>query len=110
MPFLIKYDTGGDVLWCNQIYTQGDNSQSASAGWTGSSVNAGSVFVLGNGAYNESENGLVYFDNENNPLQRFQQNSLYQTFLFDMMRKQASISTTESCLNNMWHVAKYHPP
>ena len=78
--FLIKYDTNGTVQWCNQTYTRGENQSSSYASFAGSCVYDGAVVVLGQGKYNDTENGLVYFDNENNPMQRYQQSASNQTF------------------------------
>ena len=80
MSFVLKYNTNGNIIWDNQIYTRGNISFSALASWTGVNIYDGAVYILGNGGYDESENGLVYFDNEDNPLQRYQQSTLYQTF------------------------------
>ena len=80
MGFVVKYDITGKVLWCNQTFTRGDNQFSAYASFAGSCVYDGALVVLGQGKYNDTENGLVYFDNENNPMQRYQQSTSNQTF------------------------------
>ncbi len=79
MGVVIKYDTNGTVQWCNQTFTRG-NYNSASASFTGVCVYDGAVYVLGQGMYNPEVNGLVYFDDENHPLQRYQQSTSNQTF------------------------------
>ena len=79
--FVIKFDTGGTVQWCNQTFTRGDHHQAASAAFTGSCVYDGSIYVTGQGGvFIEGQNGLVYFDDESHPLQIFQQCTSEQTF------------------------------
>ena len=78
MGFVMKYDTCGLVQWCNQVYTRGENRDAAMASFSGVCVYNGSAYVLGQGGYND--NGLICFDNENNPLQRYQQSTRNQTF------------------------------
>ena len=79
--FIVKYDTGGKVQWCNQTFTRGDNQFSAYAGFTGVKVYDGSVYVIGQGGvFHEEQNGLVFFDDESHPLQRYQQSTSNQTF------------------------------
>ena len=78
--FIVKYDTTGKVQWCNQTFTRGDNQFSAYASFSGVDVCDGDVLVLGQGLYNEEQNGLVYFDDESHPLQRYQQSTSNQTF------------------------------
>ena len=73
MPFIIKYNTNGTVLWCNQMYTRGDTHNSAFVSWAGMCKQDNSIFLLGTGGYKLENNGLVYFDDESNSLQRYQQ-------------------------------------
>ena len=77
MGYIIKFDTSGKVQWSNQTFTRGNN-YAASASWAGLYVSNGVVFVLGGGF--SRENGLVYFDDESNPLQRYQQSTSNQVF------------------------------
>ena len=78
--YLIKYDTDGIVQWCNQTYTRGDQYQAAMASWTGVYQYDESIFLTGHGGYDVEQNGLVYFDNESNPLQQYQDNRSIVTF------------------------------
>ena len=81
MGFVVKYDTTGTVQWCNQPFTRGDHFLAAYAAFGGSFVSDGSVYVNGQGGViNEGQNGLVYFDDESHPLQRYQQSTSNQTF------------------------------
>ena len=69
--FIFKINTVGDLLWSNQLYTKG-SSISARAIWNQCDYLDGDVYILGGAAYDNDGESLVYFDNENNPLQRFQ--------------------------------------
>ncbi|MCR5549909.1 MAG: T9SS type A sorting domain-containing protein, partial [Bacteroidales bacterium] len=80
MGVVVKYDTNGTVQWCNQTFTRGDNQFSAYARFAGVCVYDGALVVLGQGKYNDTENGLVFFDDESCPLQRYQQSTSNQTF------------------------------
>ena len=78
LGFIVKYDTNGIVQWSNQTFTRGETKFSASAALGGVQVYDEAVVILGLGHYDES--GLIYFDNESNPLQRYQQSTSNQTF------------------------------
>ena len=80
MGFVVKYDTNGIVRWSNQTFTQGSDYGSAIASWTGLYANDGVVIILGYGGFSDNNNGLVYFDDESNPLQRYQQSTSNQVF------------------------------
>ena len=75
--FIIKYDTAGNVVWCNQLHTKGYviDAQygvlSTRNGWYGNTLYGNSVYIAGNGGYYIDDTTLVYFDNESNPLQRY---------------------------------------
>ena len=71
--FIVKYDRNGNVLWTNQIHTFGGDTPvngSARCLWNGNDFNDNSVYILGTGAYNDA--ALIYFDDPNHPLQRYQ--------------------------------------
>ena len=72
--FVLKYDNLGEFCWSNQIYTK-DNSgiATASAAWNGCIIYNNSLYIVGTGYYQEGS--LIYFDSEDNYLQRFQPNS-----------------------------------
>ncbi len=75
--FIIKYNTSGNVVWCNQLYTRGTQDVDmgyARALWHRNKYYEGAVYILGSGAYNNDDEALIYFDNEGNPLSRFQDN------------------------------------
>lgn len=74
--FVIKYDTAGNVVWCNQLHTKGyvvnnNNVRSAYGYWDGNTLSDNSVYVMGYGYYYIDDSTKIYFDNESNPLQRF---------------------------------------
>ena len=73
--FIIKYDTSGNVVWINQVYSRGasnpnDNSY-AFANWYGNVYCSGNVYILGNAAYKIDSAAMIYFDEESNSLQRY---------------------------------------
>ena len=73
--FLIKYDTAGNVVWCNQIHTRGivttDGVTSADAFWYGNTFYDNSIYVAGYGRSYLDGYSLVYFDNVSHPLERY---------------------------------------
>ena len=74
LNFVIKYDTNGNVQWCNQIYTKGDPSASSNyvrAEWKGNCIDEQYLYLLGAGAYTPNSQANIYFDTENDNLQRY---------------------------------------
>ncbi len=71
--FIIKYDTNGRVRWCNQIYTKGNSigSPFASVIWHGNCLEGEHVYLCGSGAYTPESSANIYFDSEENSLQRY---------------------------------------
>ena len=69
--FIIKYDTDGEVLWCNQLYTTGSDNAGAQnfamAEWNGSCYKDNHVYITGFGI-KTGGNSQVYFDDESHPL------------------------------------------
>ena len=57
--YVIKYDTVGNVLWCNQLYSR-YISASCSMYFEGSTVSDNEVFVLGNGS-TVQQYEIIYF-------------------------------------------------
>jgi hypothetical protein len=73
--FVIKYDTDGNVVWCNQLYSRGNPSISSSYAhglWNNVIEKNDSLYIIGTGSYAVGGDALIYFDNEENYLQRFQ--------------------------------------
>lgn len=63
--FIIKYNTDGDILWCNQIYTKGhsDNSEEFSRGdLYGNCYYNNALYLTGRGCSVLDENVGIFFD------------------------------------------------
>ena len=75
--FVVKYDTAGNVVWCNQLHTKGyvvdlqTNLCSTRNEWKGNVINDNSIYIAGCGYYMIDDSTQVYFDNESNSLQRY---------------------------------------
>ena len=75
--FIVKYDTAGNVVWCNQLHTKGyvvdsqTNVCSTNDEWKGNVIHDNSIYIAGSGFYMIDDSTKVYFDNESNPLQRY---------------------------------------
>ncbi len=76
LNFVIKYNSDGDILWSNQIYTIGDLTGSAYcyAEWRGSCIDDDHLYLLGGAGYYSGASSNIYFDTESNYLQRFEPN------------------------------------
>ena len=63
--FIIKYDTSGNVVWCNQAYTRVASSDIfAQTHFYGSSVHDNSVFVCGDAEDLFNAVSVIYFNND----------------------------------------------
>ena len=73
LNFIIKYSSTGDVVWFNQIFTIGDieGPSYSYAEWRGSCIDEDYLYLLGSAGYNLGYSSNIFFDNENNFLQRF---------------------------------------
>jgi len=82
MPFLIKYDTNGKVLWNNQIYTVGSPKPGAQnfvgAKWRGSCFADNHIYVVGSGAVKSAAS--LSFDDQGHCLQPFTDNHFTTAF------------------------------
>lgn len=66
--FVIKCSNDGEILWSNQLHTTGGGG--ARSIWFRNVIADSYLYLLGSAGYdNES---IIYFDDENTPLQRFQ--------------------------------------
>ena len=76
LNFVLKYNTDGDIIWFNQIYTIGDLTGSAYcyAEWRGSCIDDNHLYLLGGAGYYSGASSNIYFDTESNYLQRFEPN------------------------------------
>jgi len=70
LPFIIKYDSEGNVLWSNQAYVRNPNSMNNpnTISWTDNVVEGNSVYLVGLVEQFDDSNALYYFDNENNAM------------------------------------------
>ena len=70
LPFIIKYDSEGNVLWSNQAYVRNPNSMNNpnTISWTDNVVEGNSVYLVGLVEQFDGSNALYYFDNENNAM------------------------------------------
>ncbi|MCQ2276027.1 MAG: T9SS type A sorting domain-containing protein [Bacteroidales bacterium] len=82
MPFLIKYDSDGKVLWNNQIYTVGSPKPGAQnfvgAKWRGSFYADNHIYVVGHGAVKSAAS--LSFDDQGHYLQPFTDNHFTTAF------------------------------
>ena len=64
LNFVIKYNTDGDILWCNQIYTKGNphTSPYAYAELYGNCYHNNSLYITGRGTYSLDESVGIFFD------------------------------------------------
>ena len=81
-PFIVKYDTNGNVLWCNQIYTRVPNLNTFAQSFLyGSSVYENSLFVVGDAEDVYNSGSIIYFEqNENNFIDRQTQDQQTRAF------------------------------
>ena len=65
LNFVLKYNSDGDILWCNQIYTKGHptNYQQFSHGeFFGNCYHNNSLYIIGRGCSALDENVGIFFD------------------------------------------------
>lgn len=90
--FIIKYDTSGNIVWCNQVFTEGTQVTDgfAEAEWFNNIVYGGNVYVVGSAGYDRNNGAAVYFDNVDNPLNCFLEEPTNISFFvkFDAMTGQ----------------------
>ena len=67
--FIIKCNNDGEILWSNQLHTMGENFAARST-WFRNVIADNYLYLLGSAGYNNES--IIYFDDENSPLQRFQ--------------------------------------
>ena len=71
--FIVKYNNIGNILWSNQINTIGTlaGTSNCYAEWRGNCIDNDYLYLLGGGSYASGSGANIFFDNENNFLQRF---------------------------------------
>lgn len=65
LNFVLKYNTDGDILWCNQIYTKGHPTyyeQFSHGELYGNCYHNNSMYVIGRGCSALDENVGIFFD------------------------------------------------
>ena len=70
LPFVIKYNSNGVVLWSNQAFADNsaNNNFANPITWTGNKVLDNSVYLMGYAGSLEGTNTTFYFDNSNHIL------------------------------------------
>ena len=73
LNFIVKYNNIGNILWSNQINTIGTlaGTSNCYAEWRGNCIDNDYLYLLGGGSYASGSGANIFFDNENNFLQRF---------------------------------------
>lgn len=75
--FIVKYDTAGNVLWCNQLHTKGQvihvqaNTTGALTLWHGNTLSDNYIYITGRGEHFINDSTTIFFDNESDTLQRY---------------------------------------
>lgn len=82
LPFVIKYDSDGDILWSNQAYMKESPSTGAtnSIEWTDNTYYNNSVYLAGMFQILPNLDGFCYFDNENNAVNGSEHTTLFVRF------------------------------
>jgi hypothetical protein len=69
LPFIIKYDSNGNVLWANQAFVRNSPSNTPNyISWTDNQIYGNSVYLVGWIGQYDGTSSSYYFDNENNAL------------------------------------------
>ena len=70
---VLKYDTAGNVLWCNQIYSRkmSENEAGVMVDWFRNCIDDDYLYVLGNGNCWPNSQASIYFDTEDDTLRRY---------------------------------------
>ena len=66
-PYIVKYDSNGNVLWSNQIYVnnEGNPNSVISSYWYENCVDDNGVYLMGISAGTQDYQPIYYFDSEN---------------------------------------------
>ena len=67
-PYIVKYDSDGNVLWSNQIYVSHLSSNTAQNKtiWKDNAIYDNSVYLVGDALISDGVPSLFYFDEESN--------------------------------------------
>ena len=82
MPFIIKYNSNGNVLWSNQAFVRNppENSLPNAISWMDNYVHNNSVYLVGCTGHFDGTNATYYFDNMNNVLNVSQSTTYFVRF------------------------------
>ncbi|MBP5662878.1 MAG: T9SS type A sorting domain-containing protein [Bacteroidales bacterium] len=77
-PYIVKYDSDGNVLWSNQAYVRNEsNSVSLSTNWFDNCINDDGVYLIGRKTNIPGYQTMYYFDGEENQLPNFDGQQVY---------------------------------
>ena len=63
--FIVKYNTDGDVVWSNQVYTRVQNPENfVTVGFNRSQVNSNAVYVCGEAKNTPNTDSNIYFEQD----------------------------------------------
>ena len=69
LPFIIKYDSNGNVLWASQVFVRNSPTNTPNyISWTDNQIYGNSVYLVGWIGQYDGTSSSYYFDNENNAL------------------------------------------
>lgn len=78
LPFIIKYNSDGEVQWSNQAYVRNENnSVFLSTDWFDNYIDDGGVYLIGRKTNIPGYQTMYYFDGEENQLPNFDGQQVY---------------------------------
>lgn len=82
MPFIIKYNSNGNVLWSNQAFVRNppENSLPNAISWMDNYVHSNSIYLVGWIGHFDGTNATYYFDNMSNVLNVSQSTTYFVRF------------------------------
>ncbi|MBO7630128.1 MAG: T9SS type A sorting domain-containing protein, partial [Bacteroidales bacterium] len=82
MPFIIKYNSNGNVLWSNQAFVRNppENSLPNAISWMDNYVHNNSIYLVGWIGHFDGTNATYYFDNMSNVLNVSQSTTYFVRF------------------------------
>lgn len=108
--FIVKYDTIGNVLWSNQVYTQASNPNLlAHVYFYGCSLHENSVFVCGDAENIFNTGSVIYFENDtNNHIGRFSPSQQTRGFYVEFNKDDGSYVRNSIIPNNTFSILGQH--
>jgi hypothetical protein len=82
LPFVIMYNSNGDVQWANQAFVRNPSNTESNLriSWTDNYVTENAVYLVGNADLLEGLSAVYYFDDESNVLPITQNSSYFVRF------------------------------